>query len=347
MKRKYRFPLLIALSLSLFSALLLLLTQWCFRVELPLGAYALSCGLGFCVSFAVLYLALERRVRNEITAFYRQFDELAKTDTTSSHRRKGKPLKRLTEQIRRIDTLQKLEIKGLRDRETYRREFLGNVAHEMRTPLFTAQSYLLTLMEGAPADKAIRDDYLYRVSKSLDRLIYIIEDLSLIAKLESGSVRVQKQNFNVVKLLGEVVEMTDVKAEKSKNKLGLDKTYTTPIGVFADAKRIEQVLINLVVNAIEHGRKKGHTTLGVEQTKDKVWVSVTDDGEGIAQEHLSRIFERFYRTDKSRARNKGGGSGLGLAIVKHILEAHGEQIKVESEPGSGSRFSFSLAKARM
>ncbi len=288
----------------------------------PPIVYALLVAAVFAASFIILYIALGRQLKNETTAFY-------------------------SERIKRIDELQKQEIRGLRDRENYRREFIGNVAHEMRTPLFTAQSYLLTLMEGALDDKSIRDAYLHRVSKSLDRLIYIIEDLSLIAKLESGSVRLRKRDFNIVTLIQEVIEMTEVKAEKSKNQLRFDKSYAAPIRVFADLNRIEQVLINLLVNAIEHGRKKGRTTLSIQENDDKIWVRVADDGEGIAPAHLSRIFERFYRTDRSRNRNKGGGSGLGLAIVKHILEAHGEQIRVESELGKGSQFSFSLEKAKI
>lgn len=316
MKKKHRFSLFTALSLSLVSGLSLALVQALFGLRLPLGAYGLSCGLGFFAG-----LALERLV---------------------GAAGQGERLEALRAQIEGLEAQRKRELEDLHERENYRREFIGNVAHEMRTPLFTAQSYVLTLMEGALEDKAVRGDYLRRVNRSLERLIYIIEDLSLIAKLESGSVSVQKQRFNLVDLIREVLEMMEVKAEKAKNSLGLDRAYDTPIYVFADIKRIEQVLTNLVVNAIEHGRRKGHTRLSIKETREKVWVSVSDDGEGIAQEHLPRIFERFYRTDRSRSRNKGGGSGLGLTIVKHILEAHGEQIQVESQPDKGSRFSFSL-----
>lgn len=312
---------------------------------MPPSGYALSAASVFGVSFVILYTALGQKIRDELADFYKPFDELAQGSSASFHR-DGDSIGHLSKQLKQIDELQKVEIKGLRDRENYRREFIGNVAHEMRTPLFTAQSYLLTLMAGALDDKTIRDAYLYRVSKSIDRLIYIIEDLSLIAKLESGSIEVQNQNFDIVTLVQEVVEMTEVRAEKTKNQLRLDKSYAIPIRVFADMKRIEQVLTNLVVNAIDHGRKKGSTTLSIQETKDKVWVRIADDGEGIAPAQLSRIFERFYRTDRSRTRNKGGGSGLGLAIVKHILEAHGEQIRVESELGKGSRFTFSLERAK-
>ena len=236
-----------------------------------------------------------------------------------------------------------VELEDMRIRENYRREFIGNLAHELRTPLFTAQSYVLTLLDGAIKDKSIRGDYLLRISNSIDRLIYVVEDLSLITELESGMLKIETKEFNLRKFIREVVELCEMDAKSNDISISIDESIKKTTIVKADIYRIEQVLINLISNSIRHGRKDGKISIYMSQAKkqDKIWIHIKDNGPGIHPKHLPRIFERFYRIDQSRSRTKGG-SGLGLAIVKHIIEAHGQEIKVNSLPNVGSEFIFSL-----
>ena len=236
------------------------------------------------------------------------------------------------------------EINILKDQENYRREFLGNVSHELKTPLFTIQGYILTLIEGALKDKKVRGKYLRRSAKGVDRLISIVKDLDLITQFESGIKTVDKTNFNIYELIENVYDLMEFESEKNNTKLLVYNENNTPVIVNADKERILQVLTNLVVNSIKYGKEGGYTKVKVEEyDKDKIIVTVKDNGEGREDEHLPRLFERFYRIDKNRSRKKGG-SGLGLSIVKHIIEAHQEQIFVESKIGQGTEFSFTLKK---
>ena len=236
------------------------------------------------------------------------------------------------------------EINILKDQENYRREFLGNVSHELKTPLFTIQGYILTLIEGALKDKKVRGKYLRRSAKGVDRLISIVKDLDLITQFESGIKTVDKTDFNIYELIENVYELMEFESEKNNTKLLVNNENNTPVIVNADKERILQVLTNLVVNSIKYGKEGGYTEVKVEEyDKDRIIVRVKDNGEGIEDEHLPRLFERFYRIDKNRSRKKGG-SGLGLSIVKHIIEAHQEQIFVESKIGQGTEFSFTLQK---
>ena len=236
------------------------------------------------------------------------------------------------------------EINILKDQENYRREFLGNVSHELKTPLFTIQGYILTLIEGALKDKKVRGKYLRRSAKGVDRLISIVKDLDLITQFESGIKTVDKTNFNIYELIENVYDLMEFESEKNNTKLLVYNENNTPVIVNADKERILQVLTNLVVNSIKYGKEGGYTEVKVEEyDKDRIIVRVKDNGEGIEDEHLPRLFERFYRIDKNRSRKKGG-SGLGLSIVKHIIEAHQEQIFVKSKIGQGTEFSFTLQR---
>ena len=236
------------------------------------------------------------------------------------------------------------EINILKDQENYRREFLGNVSHELKTPLFTIQGYILTLIEGALKDKKVRGKYLRRSAKGVDRLISIVKDLDLITQFESGIKTVDKTDFNIYELIENVYELMEFESEKNNTKLLVNNENNTPVIVNADKERILQVLINLVVNSIKYGKEGGYTEVKVEEyDRDRIIIRVKDNGEGIEDEHLPRLFERFYRIDKNRSRKKGG-SGLGLSIVKHIIEAHQEQIFVDSKIGQGTEFSFTLQK---
>ena len=238
------------------------------------------------------------------------------------------------------------EINILKDQENYRREFLGNISHELKTPLFTIQGYILTLLEGAMKDKKVREKYIIRAAKGVDRLISIVKDLDLITQFESGIKTVDKTDFNIYELVENVFELMEFESEKNNIKLQYENDNSTPIYVYADQERILQVLTNLVVNSIKYGSNNGYTKVVIEDlNKEKVIIKVIDDGEGIEKKHLPRLFERFYRIDKNRSRKKGG-SGLGLSIVKHIIEAHNEQIFVKSEIGEGTEFSFTLSKPK-
>jgi two-component system phosphate regulon sensor histidine kinase PhoR len=251
----------------------------------------------------------------------------------------------LTQEIEKFAKDKKIEIDTLKIREEYRRDFLGNVSHELKTPLFTVQGYILTLLDGAIEDKVVRKKYLQRASKGVDRLIYIIKDLDLITKLEVGDVHLEPTDFNIIELIQSVFDLLEMRAAKRNISLTFDMHYKEPIYVRADKEKIQQVLINLLVNAIKYGNDNGTAEVSVENLiKNKVIVRVTDNGEGIQKQHIPRLFERFYRVDKSGSRNEGG-SGLGLAIVKHIIEAHKEKIYVESAVNVGSEFSFTLEKA--
>ncbi|MBT4237469.1 MAG: two-component sensor histidine kinase [Cryomorphaceae bacterium] len=239
------------------------------------------------------------------------------------------------------------EINILKDQENYRREFLGNISHELKTPLFTIQGYILTLVEGgAMKDKKVREKYLKRAAKGVDRIISIVKDLDLITQFESGIKTVDRSDFNIYDLVYNVFDLLEFESEKNNILLELENNNNSVINVNADQERILQVLTNLIVNSIKYGSNNGYTKVIVEDyNTEKVIIRVIDNGEGIEQEHLPRLFERFYRIDKNRSRKKGG-SGLGLSIVKHIIEAHQEQIFVESKIGVGTEFSFTLQKPK-
>lgn len=239
------------------------------------------------------------------------------------------------------------EINILKDQENYRREFLGNISHELKTPLFTIQGYILTLVDGgALKDKKVREKYLRRAAKGVDRIISIVKDLDLITQFESGIKTVDRSEFNIFDLVDNVFDLLEFESEKNNISLKLENKNNFLIYVNADQERILQVLTNLIVNSIKYGSDNGYTKVIVEDfNKEKVIVRIIDNGEGIEEEHIPRLFERFYRIDKNRSRKKGG-SGLGLSIVKHIIEAHNEQIFVKSEIGAGTEFSFTLSKPK-
>jgi two-component system phosphate regulon sensor histidine kinase PhoR len=238
----------------------------------------------------------------------------------------------------------KLEIETLKIREEFRKEFIGNVAHELKTPIFTIQGYIENLIDGAITDEDVRDKFLNRAKISVERLIYIIKDLDMITKFESGTLNLELDSFDINELVQDVYEQLEIQAQKKEIKLIFNKNYPESIYVNGDKDKIEQVVTNLVINSIKYGTDKGTTEVSFESlTNDKLIVRITDNGDGILKEHLSRLFERFYRVDQSGSR-KEGGSGLGLSIVKHIIDAHNENIYIESELGIGSEFSFTLSK---
>ena len=251
----------------------------------------------------------------------------------------------LLKKIRQYDDDQKSEISEMKKQETFRREFIGNLAHELKTPLFTSESYILTLLDGAIDDDEVNKKYLKIAGKAIHRLNLIVKDLDLITKIESGESEIQRTDFDIINLAQNALEMLEITASKKNIKLMLEFNDKLPLKVNADNEKIQQVLTNLVENSIKYGKENGTTELVIQElTENKIIVRVTDNGLGIEEKHFNRLFERFYRVDQSGSR-KGGGSGLGLAIVKHIMDAHDEKIYIESEFGVGSEFSFTLEKS--
>ena len=227
--------------------------------------------------------------------------------------------------------------------EKFRKEFIGNLAHELKTPVFTIQGYLLTLLEGGLEDPNINLRFLQKADKSLDRLITLLRELDEITKLESGEYELLIEDFNVLELAEEVADELDYKAAHRSIEIEISEPQSQ-LSVRADRNKIEQVLTNLITNSIKYGKQDGKTAIKFYDMDENILVEVADDGVGISQEHLPRLFERFYRVDKSRSRNQGG-TGLGLAIVKHIIDVHNQSINVRSKEGEGSTFSFTLKKA--
>jgi len=302
---------------------------------------------GFTSSYLICFFVIQQRVEHFI---YRRvksiYDRVSLLDASTINKDSvTTDMSTLQEEVEKFAQNKKLEIETLKDRENYRKEFMGNVSHELKTPLFTVQGYILTLLDGALKDKKVREKYLNRASKGVDRLIYIVRDLDMITKLESGDLTLNKENFNLLEVVQNVFDLLEMKAAKKDITLTFDSFYPEPVWVYADKEKIQQLLTNLIVNSIKYGKKQGATVVSLEElNKEKLMIKVSDNGIGIARNNINRLFERFYRVDKSGSR-KEGGSGLGLSIVKHIIEAHKERISVESQLGEGSEFSFTLEKA--
>jgi two-component system, OmpR family, phosphate regulon sensor histidine kinase PhoR len=339
-KKTYKFAVKSASYIALFSlGALLIITFLMGDLEWLLSLiFALSI---FFFSFFVLQYRVERFIYRRVKKIY---DDVSLLDSTTLRNQPiTTDMATLTKEVQKFATDKKLEIETLKVREEYRREFLGNVSHELKTPLFTVQGYLSTLLDGAMEDKNIRKKYLQRAEKGVERLIYIVQDLDMISKLEIGELHLNYEGFNIVEVVQNAFELLEMRAAKKQITLTFDMKYQ-PILVYADRGKIQQVIINLIINSIKYGKDGGTTEVSIENlVKNKVIVRVTDNGEGIQKQHIPRLFERFFRVDKSGARTEGG-SGLGLAIVKHIIEGHNEKIYVESQYGVGSEFSFTLEK---
>ncbi|MBU2927840.1 sensor histidine kinase [Winogradskyella psychrotolerans] len=342
LKKSYKFALRTALYVTLFTTLLVGVFLHHYHViNWHLVFYPFIC---FPFTFIIIQYRVERFIYRRVKKIY---DDLTLLESTSLRQQPiTTDMGTLTKEIDKYAKNKKFEIETLKIREEYRKEFIGNVSHELKTPLFTVQSYLLTLLEGEIDDDKIKKKYLARATKGVERLTYIIKDLDMITKLEVGDLSLEKENFDMVKVVQNVFDLFEMKSAKKNITLTFDINYPEPIMVYADKERIQQVLTNLVVNSIKYGREKGTTEVSIENLiKNKAIIRVTDNGEGIAKANLQRLFERFYRVDKSGSR-KEGGSGLGLSIVKHIIEAHEEKIYIESELGVGSEFSFTLEKSK-
>jgi len=340
-RQKIRFQsLFYSIVISLVICLIALATFGEFSIE---SIFSLNFFLLFILCSIVVYA---------IGAFFVKFflynsvrvisDEIFQSDVDSTITTN---MEDLLKKIRQYDDDQKSEISEMKKQETFRREFIGNLAHELKTPLFTSESYILTLLDGAIDDDEVNKKYLKIAGKAIHRLNLIVKDLDLITKIESGESEIQRTDFDIINLAQNTLEMLEIKKKKKNIKLLLEFNDKLPLRVNADNEKIQQVLTNLVENSIKYGKENGTTELVIQElTENKIIVRVTDNGLGIEEKHFNRLFERFYRVDQSGSR-KGGGSGLGLAIVKHIMDAHDEKIYIESEFGVGSEFSFTLEKS--
>jgi len=332
-KNPYQFAFITASLIGVTSYLIFLL----------LGSTSV---LGSFLIFLISFLVIQYRIQIFLfNRFKELYEDLEMLDSQKMNKSSiSTDMDSLMENIEEFAKNKKIEIESLKSQAQYRKEFIGNVAHELKTPIFTIQGYISNLLDGAMDDKILLDKYLNRTDNSIERLIYIIKDLDLITQLEASTMNLNISSFNLIDLISDIFEQLEIKSREKNIKLFFDKKYDKEILVKADKARIEQVITNLLVNSINYGSKNGSTEVSISDlTEDKLIVRVTDNGDGIDQEHLPRLFERFYRVDVSRSRSHGG-SGLGLAIVKHIIDAHNENIYINSELGVGSEFSFTLQK---
>jgi two-component system phosphate regulon sensor histidine kinase PhoR len=319
--------------LSLVHAITIVALVVCFSISLA-------------SSFILIYLILEFLIFKEINKIYGLIAKLKKKDfkiTGKSMITSASPLARITEEIYTLARVKQVEIDELKKLEIYRREFLADVSHELKTPIFAAQGFVETLLDGAIDDPAVRDRFLNKASKSLDGLNVLVQDLIALSQLETGEIKMDMSDFDLIHLIKDVIEQLEDKAAKRHSVIVLNADENKKYVVHADKFRIQQVIINLVVNAIKYGNESGTVGIVLEKEKNFIQIAVSDDGPGIAAEHLGRLFERFYRVDKSRSK-EGGGTGLGLAIVQQIVEAHNSHIQVSSKVGKGTTFVFKLKK---
>ena len=302
--------------------------------------------LGALFVYITFSLLLKKFIQHRLSLLYRSIQ--TKTDETSrgfDEESLDSMIENAEKEVQDWQVKRDNEILKLKEQENFRREFLGNLAHELKTPVFSIQGYILTLLEGGLEDETINKKFLERASISTDRIVSILEDLDQITKLEIDALEMNFESFDILKLASECIETVELLAEEKNIKLNLQNA-TDDIFVNADRKRIAQVLTNLLNNSISYGKENGTTGISIFVIDDLVTIEVSDDGIGIDESHLSRLFERFYRVEKSRNRHEGG-TGLGLAIVKHVIDSHQQKISAKSSLGKGSQFTFSLDKGKI
>jgi two-component system phosphate regulon sensor histidine kinase PhoR len=299
----------------------------------------------FTGSFLLIKFTLEKFIYRKIKLIYKliyQTKASKREETYYKYILPQKSIDEVREDVESWGQQQKAEIEILRSNEAYRKEFLQNLAHEFKTPIFAIQGYVDTLLEGAVENPIVSKRFLENAARNIDRMVTLVNDLDEITKLESGEQPLNKKNFVIQDLIKEIYESLSIKTSRKNIKCSIKRGCEQAITVFADKEKIKQVIINIVSNSTKYGKESGHIVASIYKTDGKhVLVEISDDGTGIAEEHLPRIFERFYRTDAGRSRDVGG-TGLGLAICKHIIEAHGQTIHVRSKPDIGTTIGFTL-----
>lgn len=336
----------IAFLVSAVFCITLGILSLAFRFSLPFYIYFLLFTITIIIGYVGFLFALEKFIYRKIKLIYKTIHrhKLKKEKTVNQLSLNKDIVKQVQQDVLDWAKTNQEEITRLQEVEIYRREFVGNVSHELKTPIFNIQGYLLTLLEGGLEDPTINKDYLLRANNSVERMITLIEDLDEISKLESGRLTMKIEKINIVELTQEVIASLEENAKTNNIKIKL-LNAEKPIWVMADYSKISQVMVNLIVNSIRYSSVGSTVQIKFFDMHDTVLVEVSDIGEGIEAQHLPRLFERFYRTDKGRAR-ESGGSGLGLSIVKHIIGAHQQTVNVRSSVGVGSTFSFTLQKAK-
>ncbi len=327
---------------------LLLLLALTFFVQSPLSWWHgwLIAIIIFAVSYFTNITALERFIYRRVKLIYKTIHKTKapKEPKEEKFKMNQHVIDEVEEEVRSWADERDEEIQSLKKMEAYRRDFMGNISHELKTPIFNVQGYIHTLLEGGIHDEEINMKYLERAAKNVERLNTIVEDLDMIAQLESQDLHLDFQAFDIHQLAIEIFEEMSISAREKNIRFGFKQGCDKAFNVIADRERIRQVLVNLITNSIKYGKKNGNTKLGFYHMDDKhLLVEVSDDGFGIDPKHLPRLFERFYRVDKSRSREQGG-TGLGLSIVKHIVEAHKQTVNVRSTQNVGSTFGFTLDK---
>lgn len=337
--------LALAIVVSLFIFLVSVLFQYLLYKNTDLLFSLIIASVFIPVLYFVFRSVLEKFIYEKIKIIYKTIRN-ARSEPSKNRNGMNRAdiLEAVNLEVEQWAESQEKEIADLKKLERYRREFLGNVSHELKTPITTIQGYVLTLLDGGMDDPKVNKKYLLRTAKSINRMIAIVNDLETISHFEAGVIQLQQSKFNFILTVFEVFDFMEMKAQKRNVRLVFKGNPESPCHVFGDKEKIRQVLINLIDNSMKYGRESGTTAISVFDMDDHVLVEISDDGIGIDEADLPRIFERFYRTEKSRARAQGG-SGLGLAIVKHIIEAHEQTIHVLSKVGEGSTFSFTLRKA--
>lgn len=328
--------LAVALSLSIIN----------FYFQQNLVDFFITFSVSLITSYLVFYYLIERFVYSKIKLIYKLIHNLKLgkdlKDALGEYV-SADPINDVELEVKEWARDKKSEIDQLKDQEKFRREFLSNISHELKTPLFAIQGYIEALQEGDIDDPEISKQFLEKASRNVDRLAFFIKDLDAISKLESGEIPVNYDRFNLTDLIHEVIDSLELKAKKYNITLHFKEKYHGPTWVYADREKIRQVFVNLIDNSFKYGKSGGNTSIKTFELHDQILVEITDDGIGIEEKYLPRLFERFYRTDKSRSRQIGG-SGLGLAIVKHIIEAHQQTITVRSTENIGSTFGFTLQR---
>lgn len=309
---------------------------------------AITFGVTIVTSFLIFYWLIEKYIYSKIKLIYKLIHNLKLgrdlRDALGEHI-SADPINDVEIEVKEWAKQKKIEIDDLRTQEKFRRDFLSNISHEFKTPLFAIQGYIEAIQDDQFEDLDMAKDFLTKAARNVDRLSYLIKDLDEISKLETGEMAINYTKFKINDLIKEVFESMEMKASQHHIKLVFKQKYDEPIPVYADREKMVQVLVNLIDNSLKYGKEGGSTSISLFELHDQVLVEVTDDGIGIEEKFLPRLFERFFRTDTSRSRQIGG-SGLGLAIVKHIVEAHQQTINVRSTEGLGSTFGFTLQKAK-
>ncbi|MES2691297.1 MAG: ATP-binding protein [Bacteroidota bacterium] len=340
-------PIYITLFVSFVLSVVLGFTTF-FIDDMKLLSAGLAFGITFIISFFLVFYSLEFFIYRKIKLIYKTIHSLKtqKYDARlSNYNLLNDPITNMNKEVISWARDQKEQMEELKKLADFRKEFLGNVSHELKTPIFNIQGYIHTLIDGAMDDPEVNVRFLQKAGRSADRLSDLVADLLAISQLESGELVMEFERFDINALIKDVYEQLEVKAKDRGISLLIKEGCNKPFYIHADRYRIRQVIVNLISNSIKYGKEYGTTTAAYYDMDENVLIEIADNGEGIGQEHLPRIFERFYRVDKSRAREGGaGGTGLGLAIVKHIIEAHNQTINVRSTSGLGTTFGFTLKK---